>query len=182
MIQNHISKYSISYGKMSSLYYTEGDYMDQNIKLEPKKNSKTGGFFKSFVNVRAWVSYDEIKNNTKSIYGLFIRFFSNKTNKVIHEETFEEAILRLNLTEKQMNDRKKIFLYSALIYLCVALLLMAYALHLFTNSHALLAIFTLTLTTFVTTLAYREHLWYMQISKRKLGCNFSEWLKFMFEK
>jgi len=154
--------------------------MDQNIKNEPPKKSRAGGFFKSFVDVKTWVSYDEIKTNTKSIYGLFARFFSSKVNKTIYKETFEEAILRLNLTEEQVNDRKKIFLYSALIYLSVALILIAYALYLAINSHILLAIFTLILTTFITTLAYREHLWYMQISKKKLGCSFAEWLEFVF--
>lgn len=153
--------------------------MDQNIKNEPPKKSVVGKFFKSFVDVKTWVSYAEIKTNAKSTYGLFARFFSNKANKVVYKETFEEAVLRLNLTENQITARKRIFLYSALIYLFLALTLIAYALYLTINSHLLLAAFTLILIAFVVVLAYREHLWYLQMAKRKLGCNFTEWLRFM---
>lgn len=153
--------------------------MDQNIKNEPPKKSVVGKFFKSFVDVKAWVSYAEIKTNAKSTYGLFARFFSNKTNKVIYKETFEEAVLRLNLTEEQINTRKKIFLYSALIYLFLALALIAYVLYLTIHSHLLLATFTLILTAFIVVLAYREHLWYLQMAKRRLNCNFAEWMRFM---
>lgn len=167
---------------MSSLVLQKGDYMDQNIKNEPPKKGKVGRFFKSFVDVKTWISYDEVKTNTKSIYSLFARFFSSRNKNPILKETFEEAVIRLNLTEKQIIERKKIFLYSALIYLSIALILIAYALHLAVNSHIVLAIFTLILTTFIATLAYREHLWYMQMSRRKLGCSFAEWKDFVFEK
>lgn len=156
--------------------------MDQNIKNEPPKKGKVGRFFKSFVDVKTWVSYDEVKTNTKSIYSLFARFFSKRPDRTGYQETFEEAVIRLNLTEKQIDDRKRIFLYSALIYLFVSLALIAYAVYLMTRILIVPAIFTLILTAFIMALAYREHLWYMQMSKRKLGCNFKEWLEFVLRK
>jgi len=156
--------------------------MDQNIKNVPPKKGMVGKFFKSFVDVKTWVSYDEIKTNTISIYSLFVRFFSKKPDRTAYQETFEEAALRLNLTEKQINDRKKIFLYSALIYLFVGLVLLVYAVSLMRKMLIVPAIFTLILTTFILALTYREHLWYMQMSKRKFGCNFKEWLGFVFGK
>jgi intracellular multiplication protein IcmV len=156
--------------------------MDQNIKNEPPKKGIAGRFFKSFVDVKAWVSYDEVKTNTKTIYSLFARFFSKRPNKTIYQETFAEAVLRLNLTEKQINDRRKIFLYSALIYSCLSLALIAYAVYLMKKMLVVPAIFTLILTIFIVALTYREHLWYMQMSKRKLGCNFKEWLNFILRK
>ena len=156
--------------------------MDQNITNESPKTIKKRGFFKSFVDVRSWVSYDEIKANTKSTYGLFKRFFTKKSAKIICLENFDEAMLRLKLTEKQIHDRKKIFLYSALIYLFIGLILIAYAAYLVKKLYILPAMFTLMLAIFVLALTYREHLWYMQMCKKRLGCNFAEWLEFVFGK
>jgi len=156
--------------------------MDQNIKNEAPKTVKKRGFFKSFVDIRSWISYDEIKANSKSTYSLFKRFFTKKSAKIICLETFDEAVLRLKLTEKQIQDRKKIFLYSALIYLFISLILIAYAAYLVKKLHILPAMFTLMLALFILALMYREHLWYMQMCKKKLGCNFAEWLEFVFGK
>lgn len=156
--------------------------MDQNIKNEPPKKSKVGRFFKSFVDVKTWVSYDELKTNTKSIYSLFVRFFSKRPDRTGYQETFEEAVVRLNLTEKQIYDSRRIFLYSALIYLFISLALIAYAVYLMTKILIVPAIFTLILTAFIIALTYREHFWYVQMSKRKLGCTFQEWLDFVLGK
>ena len=156
--------------------------MDQNIKNEPPKKRKRWGVFKSFVDIRAWSSYDEIKTNTKSIYRLFLRLFSQKPNQTIRQETFEATVLKLNLTEEQINERKKIFLYSVLIYLAITLILIAYVLYLIKILRIVPAMFVLILTVFMAALTYREHLWYIQMSKRKFGCSFVEWLEFVFGK
>lgn len=156
--------------------------MDQNIQKVAPKKGVIGRFFKSFVDVKAWISYDEIKLNIKSVYGLFRQIFTKRPHVNITPETFTEAVARLNLTEQQINQRKKTFLYSALLYWFISLALVAYAVFLIKKALIIPMLFTLILAAFVMALAYRENLWYMQMAKRKLGCSFAEWLNFMLGK
>ena len=149
--------------------------------METQKRKPVRSFFKSFVDVKRWMSYDELSTNVKSTLGLVRMVFSRST-KQPQPETYEESVARLNLTEEQLISRKKVFLYSALIYSFFAIGLFIYFIYLVVNSHLYAAAFDLILTGLITVTAYHEHLWYMQMQKRKLGCTFHDWLDFILQK
>jgi hypothetical protein len=50
------------------------------------------------------------------------------------------------------------------------------------NKHLFAACFVLVLASTLTLLAYHEHFWYMQMQKRKLGCNFHDWICFILRR
>lgn len=149
--------------------------------METMKRKPVKSFFKSFVDVKRWVSYDELSINIKTTLNLMRRVFFRSTKK-LQSETYEESVARLNLTEEQLTSRKKVFLYSAIIYLFFAIGLFAYFIYLLMGSHLYTAAFDLILVILIAVTAYREHLWYLQMQKRKLGCTFHDWLDFILQR
>lgn len=147
----------------------------------PPKKGPIKRFFKSFVDIKKWVSYDELKSNTKNVWGLFRRLFFSKRREA-RRETYEEAIERLGLTSKQIVTRKNNFLYAAIIYGIFALGFLVYLFYLLINVRLVTAGLVLILTILMFITAYQEHFWYMQMHKKKLGCNFSEWLNFILRR
>lgn len=138
-------------------------------------------FFKSFVDVKKWSSYDEVSANAKTTVGLFRRLFHLSAQET-RQETYDEAIVRLGLTPEQIQERKKNFLYSALVYGAFALGFFLYFIYLLFQFRWYAACLTPILIALMVLAAYREHFWYMQMQKQKLGCNFHEWLEFVLRR
>ena len=161
------------------------DELKEGLKAEKKevvvkKKGPAKKFFKSFVDVKKWSSYDEVSSNTKTAWGLFRRL-SNR-NKDVRKETYEDAISRMGLSEEQIHQRKKNFLLSALVYAVFALGFFVYLVYLLINVKLLAASLTLLLVVLMSLATYREHFWYMQMHKRKLGCTFEDWLAFILRR
>ncbi len=150
----------------------------------PKERGPIRRLFKSFVDVKTWLSYEELKSNLKNTSGLFKKLVSIRKSKdtEIRRESYEEAISRMALTEEQLKKRKQTFLYSALVYIGFALGFISYFIYLLINLRFLAAALTLMIAALMLVTAYREHLWYMQMTKKKLGCNFSDWLAFILRR
>ncbi len=138
-------------------------------------------FFKTFVDVKKWSSFDEVSANTKNTWGLFKRLFSRGGGEK-RQETYEEAIARLSLNPEEVVARKNNFLYSTMIYAFFALGFFSYLVYLLLNARFLAASLTIVLVALMLVAAYREHFWYMQMSKKKLGCSFKEWLDFVLRR
>jgi len=155
--------------------------MPETKKVDTQKRKPIKKFFKSFVDVKKWSSYDEVSANTKNTWGLFRRLFSRATGEV-RRETYEEAIVRLGLNEEQAIARKNNFLYSSLVYAAFALGFLIYFIYSLIHLRLLAAGLTIMLIVLMSLAAYREHFWYMQMQKKKLGCDFHEWLAFILRR
>lgn len=157
----------------------------QNVKVEITKKKKKGvirSFFGSIFNVREWVSYDEISYNGKWILESLKLLFSKpkKLNQQELNETFSDAATRLQLSEEDIASRTKHFLMTSVLYFAIAVLLFAYEIYLiFVGAPFLSLIMNLALIALMTSYAYRENFWYMQMKKRKLGCTFDEWRNYI---
>jgi intracellular multiplication protein IcmV len=137
----------------------------------------SGKALKPFVNFPSWMGWKQISQTGQGIKGLATSIFSRPESKRV--ETFEEAIARLGLDEETIQRRSRGFLKSALIYLLFALGIFAYTVFLMiTTSYILAILFSLVLSLFILTLAFRQHFWYFQMKVRRLGCSFEDWVKF----
>ena len=144
-----------------------------------QEKTRKRGVFKSFVDVRRWVFYDEIINNAKIIVNLGKSVLMLEKNPIT-KETFAEAVERLQLSENDLALKEKHFFQFTLSYLIIGFLLLCYATYLLWFAGVLMvgsAVIIMALLMFVY--AYREHFWFMQIRKRKLGCGFIEWVRFV---
>jgi len=150
-------------------------------QVATKKPGLTKKFFKSFVDVKKWSSYDEVSANTKTTWTMFQRLIYRKP-KALRKENYKEAIARLGLTEKQTAARKNNFLYSSFVYAFFAVGFLVYLVYLLVNFRFLAASLTGLLMVVMSLMAYKEHFWYMQMRREKLGCNFNDWLEFIFRR
>ncbi len=129
---------------------------------------------KPFVDVPSWMNLNKLKTYGKSISdigkGLFI------PQKALRNETFEQALQRLKLSEADLNKKAHTLYNLSLIISAIALCLIAYLIYLIISHASFIAILvTLVLISVMLAKAFSYHFWVYQIRKRRLGCTIQEW-------
>jgi len=129
--------------------------------------------FKPMVDVKAWLCINAVKDNTRIVSSLAKAVFTPAKAK--QNETFEQAVQRLNLTEDVLQERVKNFSRLALFYVVVAVGFLFYAVYLAIFGSFGSFLLALVVCCLVLTQAFRFHFWIFQIQHRKLGCGIDEW-------
>lgn len=96
--------------------------------------------------------------------------------KAQYSETFEQAMARLELTEQDINDRKKEFIRLFYFFIALGTVVIFYGLYLAYQGLLLPALISFCLAFYSLTQAFRFHFWHFQMKYRKLGCTVSEWM------
>ena len=143
-----------------------------------QKHEKRGflGTMKHIFNVRLWLDTERITSHWQyilsSIKGMLI-----PQQKVVGE-TFEEAKRRMNLSNEDLDTRKRALLQLSILMVVICVFLCGYAFyHLFYGSIPG-CLLTLSIMCVSAVMAFRYHFWYFQIKEKKLGCSIKEWFKF----
>lgn len=143
--------------------------------MKKKPGSRTLSVFGRIFNVRAWVDFDRMKSYTSYLADGFRKMFIPQKKQA--EESFEDAMTRLNLSEKDLQKRRS-SLYRLSLFMCgAALLILAYGIYQLVHGGYMATIISLAVMLIALALAFRYHFWYFQISERKLGCTLREWYK-----
>lgn len=137
-----------------------------------------GKLAKPFVNFPQWMGWGQISSAGKTIKETGQSLFEKP--KANRQESFEQAVARMHLSEKDLQQRMQTFLRMTMIYGAFALALFAYVIYLVITAHFAAAFLSLILTVLALTLAFRQHFWYFQIKQRKLGCTVKEWFNSTF--
>lgn len=138
--------------------------------------SRVGRVFKPLVNFPRWMGAGQLRTNVedirKNIQDLKIR------RPEVRTETFEEAMVRMHLTEEDIKKRMRFCFIFCLIYAFIALILLGYSIYLIIHLK-LGAIISLLITAMMAVFAYRESFWYYQMKTKTLGNTFHNWLSYM---
>lgn len=137
----------------------------------------TGKILGVFINVRVdqWIGLSDHIQNTKYIASQAKNLFSPE--EASRTESFEDAMVRLNITEEQLESSDKYFTFLIRLYIFMALLITAYSLYqMLIVKSALSTIMTFSLVLYALANSFRYHFWRFQIRSRKLGCSFRDWL------
>jgi intracellular multiplication protein IcmV len=129
------------------------------------------------VNVRAdkWFNYENHKFNVNYIISATKNLFL--TEKTENQETFEQAVARLQLTEQDLLDRKKEFFRLFIISLIISIGLFCYTMFITINYQNLYGfILGMAVTVLGLSKTFKYHFWLTQITKKKLGLTFKDWL------
>ncbi len=130
---------------------------------------------KTFFNPSAWFAYDVLQTQHQVIKENFRSVFT--IDKPAREETFEEAIQRLGLTEEDVKQRMSSSIRFAVIFFITGLLLFFYAFYLlFRYKYILPWLMGVAASGILFAQAFKFHFWFSQMRERKLGLTFSEWL------
>lgn len=132
-----------------------------------------GGYVVNF-KVTKWAGLDQIKDSSKSVVNLGRHLFTAEQANYV--ETFEEAMQRLNITEAELNARRKEFTRLLFIYLIVALSIFSYSIYVVAvHKNFMGFMMGFAITIYALTYVFKYHFWIYQIKHKKLGCTLREW-------
>ena len=125
-------------------------------------------------NVSGWIGYQNMKGLTKGLIDNSKDTFHVQSGTI--EETFEEAVERLNLTEEILAQRKKEFTRLFLIFLITACCIFSYSIFIAAIYKNIMGfIMGLGITCYALSQSFKYHFWLYQIKAKKLGCSFNDW-------
>jgi len=128
---------------------------------------------KSFLPIGQMMGLASIKQIAFWIGTMMVPFRGKK--KEVLSETFEEAMQRLQLTEEDLVKRRQALWIQSMVILGLGLLMIAYCFFSLYQATFVSAWLSFLFSVLLFAYAFRAHFWYYQLSKRKLGCTFSEW-------
>lgn len=141
------------------------------------KVSKKRGFFrlfyKTFFDVPSWIGVYQTRYTNSTLFQYLKAIFKIKPST--GQETFEQAVERMQLTEQDLRERAKVNNRNKWIFIIIAAILFCYGGYLLFTAH--FGGFVLSVSVFVLSLvrAYQFSFWNFQIKHRKLGCSYKEW-------
>lgn len=150
--------------------------MANKVKKEPGKTRKALAWaFVPFANVFSWIGLKNIIHQAREIKSSAAAVFVPQKPST-DKETFEQAMIRLNLSEQDIQQKQKDFLRLAIIFASIGVVILCYALYIawFGAFGSFLLAFVVSLIALA--MAFRHHFWWFQVKKRKLGCTIKEWL------
>ncbi|OGT63515.1 MAG: hypothetical protein A3E85_00850 [Gammaproteobacteria bacterium RIFCSPHIGHO2_12_FULL_45_12] len=131
---------------------------------------------KTFLNPSAWLSYDSLKTDSKSVWEIVKGLFALPKREEVREETFEQAMERLQLTETQVVAAIRNFRTSAICFALLGLGVFFYSFYLLFSGVFFTAWFLgMAVTTLLFSQAYKYDFWAFQMKRRQLGLTFAEW-------
>lgn len=143
--------------------------------MRKEKGSTTSNFIKAFVNPRAWSSYDMMVEIWGYLKETFFRLFVPKPRRQF--QNLDDVMIKLSLSEKDLQERKKVFLRMAILMFVLSALTFIYVLYYLLYAEYLVVGIGSALILLTLAFAFRYHFWYFQLEKGKLGCTFKEWLR-----
>ena len=121
------------------------------------------------------IGYARLKKQTQGIKAVAEKLFS--TQKAHREETFEEALARLNLTEQDIEKRAHEFKRLVIVFGVIGTGVLIYFVYAVTQKAVIASLGSMGIFFFVLAQLFRYHFWLFQIRQKRLGCTFKEWLR-----
>lgn len=151
-------------------------YIAKNWKGPNMGVLKWGGkVVTNVINIRVdhWVGAGYLKKSIGQTCNLAKSLFT--AEKPEHQETFEESLVRLNISAADLKIRETQLVRLFAIHLLIALVIFSYSIYLFYSANWAGGCMSLCLALYPLALAFRFHFWLFQIKQRKLGCTIKEW-------
>lgn len=130
--------------------------------------------FKPAVDMPSWLGYRQIaalsSRFTRGVKPTFVPL-----KPVESSETYDEAVVRLKLSEEELALQQKSLLRLTIFYLLAGLAILIYGIFLFWGGGFSSGCLAIALTVLAFANAFRHHFWYFQMKHRKLGCSIKEW-------
>lgn len=129
---------------------------------------------KTFFNPTRWFGYETFKYQNQFIGDILKNTFAVPTP--MREETFEQAVKRMHVSEHTLKTRTKLYRTYALIFLLLAVFIFLYGFYLLMYHLTFPGwLLSMAVSGLCLSQAFRFDFWALQIKKRKLGLTFSEW-------
>jgi intracellular multiplication protein IcmV len=147
--------------------------VEKVVKKRGKIRRGLAWTFKPMVDVKGWVGFENIKTSTRSVVGLAKSVFIPRQSE--RSETFEEAMQRLNLTEKSLKKQIQQYNLFVFCFILMAIGVLCYALYLVFLGSLAAFLLAMVVCCLILAQAFRFHFWVFQMKQRRLGCSLREW-------
>lgn len=138
--------------------------------------------FKANTNVKGWSSWEQIKENGKTVNNFFNDLKAPKPAAKTTQLTFEQMVQQQKLTEKDLQTLKQSHLRVAICCALLGLGALGWMIYLLSKAMFLSSIVALSLSALMFAYAFREHFGYFQIKQKRLNCSVKEWFSSFFSK
>lgn len=129
---------------------------------------------KTFINPTGWIDFDFLKYHHRVIWDICKPLFTTPTPPP--DESFEQAMQRLRISEDDVLRGATVYRYYALAFLCVGFLIFFYSFYLLFRYFSIAGwIIGLAVAALGFSQAFKYDFWSFQMRKRKLGVTFAEW-------
>lgn len=128
-------------------------------------------------NVYQWAGAKALVASGNSIRNLFTEMTVVK--KEVRKETFAQAVVRLGLTAKDVQDREKQYRLTSSVFGLFFLFGVVYSVLLYLREDYLTSLMAVAYTMLMFAFFFRESFWYMQVKKRELGKSLKDWVFFL---
>lgn len=129
--------------------------------------------------VDKWIGFDYLKGTFQKTYTIGKEVFTPE--QAARQETFTEAVQRLQLSDKDIKKRSREFTGLMVFYLVLTFAILGYALHMAFQGAVLATLMSFSLSLYAASQCFRYHFWLFQIKHRKLGCSIQEWFNSSIE-
>ncbi|MDG2348743.1 MAG: hypothetical protein P8L77_04705 [Gammaproteobacteria bacterium] len=131
-------------------------------------------FLKRHFNVTEWMGLNDVFKRLRLLPSLFHGLTTVKKN--LHKETFEEAVVRLDLSKQDIIDKQKSFFNAAIVFVICGLCSVAYAISFVFSDKWQGCILASMVSMIFFAHAFQTHFWYTQMRQQRLGLTIREWL------
>jgi hypothetical protein len=129
---------------------------------------------KTFFNPSAWLDYQALVNQNKIIWGIISGL--KERPEVGESETFDEAMKRQQLTEKDIQDGIGTYRGLALVFVILSVSSLAYAFYLAIRHYSLTGfLLAMAVAALFGSQAFKYDFWALQMTRRQLGLTFKDW-------
>ena len=139
--------------------------------------------FKANTNVKGWIGWNSVSSNAKLVKSLVNDIKPDKNEATPKtQETFEQAVARLGLTDAQLQKQMRSHFLVALFCGTLGLFAFAWFVYLLIKAMFLSSLIALSLSGLMLVYAGSEHFFYYRIKQRRLDCTVDEWISKLFSK
>lgn len=131
------------------------------------------GFFARLFDWRHFIGYNQFKMGADYLKSVGAGILKTPDKNL--KETFEESVVRQDLSDEHLDEMQKIYFRNAIYYFFLGLVFAAHSLYRFYMLHLAAGFVSLLLAILIFASCVTSHFWYYQIKNRKLGCTFKEW-------
>lgn len=137
---------------------------------------------KTFFNPSGWLDYDSLSNQTSTLVTVLRSMFMPP--KAQREETFEQAMQRQEITEKDLTEMSATYQAYTILFVVLGIAVFCYALFLLFAHHSFTGLMLgLGAAAMLFGQAFKYDFWRLQITKRQLGLTLGDWKRhFLGEK
>lgn len=134
---------------------------------------------KTFLNPSGWLDFQGLRNNTAMIVSVLRTLFT--TPKPLREETFEQSMARLHLTETDVSTIAINYRQYALFFLVLGFLGFIYSFFILFLYWSFLGwLLGMGMTALFISQAFKYDFWSLQMRRRKLGLTYGDWKTSVF--